>query len=259
MDISKKNVKTWFKKYAFLKAFEEGTEVQGTPEEKWAFYFKVQDALLSLPRYISPEARVSQSAECEGQVVIEAGAQILPGAFIEGPTYIGQDVMVGNNALIRRGSFLSKGCIIGSQCYCTTSILGPGAGVFHFCGISRSLIEKNSRLSAFVITATTRPDLQPIMAHLPYEYKADLIIKRGSIIGENTFIGAHVVIAPGISIEKNCYIGPYAFVNSDIQAGKVLEVKQEVEIRENRLIVAETPKSPFVDFKSQWNSKSDAT
>lgn len=257
MDIDK--VGAWFEKYGFLKNFEEGAEVQGTSEEKWAFYFRVEEALLSLPRYISPEARVSHSAEFVGQVVIEAGAQILPGAFIEGPVYIGRDVMVGNNALIRPGSFLSRGCIIGNQCYCTSAILGPGAGVFHFCGISRSLIEKNSRLSAFVITATTRPDLQPIVAHLPDEFEGDIMVKRGSIIGENTFVGAHVVIAPGISIEKNCYIGPYAFVKSDIQAGKMVEVKLDVVIRENHLIVAETPKAPLVDYKSRWNSKSGLT
>ena len=255
MDITK--VRDWFVEHSLIKDFEEGVELQGSSEEKWAFYFEVQNALLSLPRHISPNAKVSQSAELVGQIVIEAGAQILPGVFIEGPVYIGQDVMVGNNALIRRGSFFSRGSIVGNHCYSTAAVFGPDAGAFHFCGISRSLLEKNSRLSAFVVTATTRPDLQPITANIGSRFEGEITMKRGTLIGENTFIGAHVVIAPGISIEKNCYIGPYVLVRSDVQAGKMLEVKLEVEITENYLTVAETPRAPLVDFGNQASSKSD--
>jgi UDP-N-acetylglucosamine diphosphorylase / glucose-1-phosphate thymidylyltransferase / UDP-N-acetylgalactosamine diphosphorylase / glucosamine-1-phosphate N-acetyltransferase / galactosamine-1-phosphate N-acetyltransferase len=251
MDITK--VRDWFAEHSLIKDFEEGVEVQGFSEEKWAFYFQVQGALSSLPRYISPSAKVSQSAEIVGQVVIEAGAQILPGVFIEGPVYIGRDVMVGNNALIRGGSFLSRSSIIGNHCYSTEAIFGPGAGAFHFCGISRSLLEKNSRLSAFVVTATTRPDLQPITSHIPNKFECKMTLKRGTIIGENTFIGAHVAIPPGISIEKNCCIGPYAFVQSDLQAGKMLKVKLDVEISENQLTVAEIPRAPLVNFSRQFS------
>lgn len=255
MDITK--VRDWFVGHSVIKDFEEGVEFQRSSDEKWAFYFQVQNALLSLPHHISPNARVSQSAEIVGQVVIEAGAQILPGVFIEGPVYIGRDVMVGSNALIRRGSFLSRGSILGNHCYSTAAVFGPGAGAFHFCGISRSLLEKNSRLSAFVVTATTRPDLQPITGQIANRFAGEITIKRGAIIGENSFIGAHAVIAPGISIEKNCYIGPYAFVRSDVQAGKMLEVKLDVEITENYLTVTETPRAPLVDFGNQASSKSD--
>lgn len=219
----------------------------GTSEEKWSFYLNVEEALNSLPLFISPKAKISRSAEYVGQVVIESGAQVLPGAFVEGPAYIGRGSFIGNGALIRPGSFVSRGAIVGFQCYCTAAILGPKAGAFHFCGVSRSLLEKNCRFTAFVITGTARPNFKPILAHFPNEAGLHPV-KRGCIVGENTFIGSHVIINPGVTIASNCYVGPHVNVSADLESNSRLRLRAQVEKTDNKLIVAEIPSAPAVDF-----------
>ena len=245
----------WFERHSWLRSFEEGQPLSGTPEDKWRFYFAVQAALESLPLFVSKEARISKASERVGTVVIEPDAQILPGAFVEGPAYIGQGVVVGNGALIRAGSFLSRGSVIGNHCYCTASVLAAKAGAFHFCGVSRSVLERNCRLSAFVVTGTARPDLQPIPKHLPKDmfsmaHKAPA--KRGCLIGENTFLSSHVCIAPGIAIGPNCLIAPFTYVHTDVPPGSRVEAPLSFRISKNRITVAEID-TPAIQFEGEDN------
>jgi len=234
--MSLSDLRAFFDTYKWLQAFEQGEVLPIDVTKKWEFFYHVQQVLLELPAYIDREARVSKNAEISGQVYIDNGARILPGAFIEGPTYIGKNVVVGNSALIRPLSFLSQDCIVGNHCYCTESVIAPGSGAFHFCGISRSLLEKNCRITAFVITATVKPDLTPINRCIPNEIKPPL--KQGCIIGENTFIGAHVVLAPGIIIGKDCFIGPFTYINHDIPCGKFIAADNKLAITENKISMA---------------------
>ncbi len=239
------NFTLWLDKHKWLKEFEEGLPISGIPEEKWRFYFQVQDALKSLPKYISKDSNISSSSEITGSVVIESGAQILPNTFIKGPSYIGKNALVGNSSLIRPGTFISKGAIVGNHCYCTAAVIGPQAGVFHFCGISRSVIERKCIVSVFVVTASTRADLKPILHALPKEIESTPV-KRGSIIGENTFIGPHVVISPGVIIGNNCFIGPYINVAKNVNNGTRLDTIFKIRESKNNIAIAEFPKfSPF--------------
>ena len=240
-------IRQWFMEHAWISNFEKGIHLEGTSEEKWEFYFNFQDALKSIPSYTSPNARISRTSEFVGQVVIEDGAQILPGAYIEGPAYIGKNAFVGNGALIRPGSFLSRGSVIGFQCYSTAALLGPKAGAFHYCGVSRSLLEKNCRLTAYIVTGSARPDFLPILAHFPNDAGSPPI-KRGCLIGENSFISSHVVIRPGITIEFNCFIGPFIFVSEDVSSETSLELEDGVKVRKNILNIAEIPAAPSVSF-----------
>ena len=46
--------------------------------------------------------------------------------------------------------------------------------------------------------------------------------KKGKVtVGENTVIGMHTGVMPGVSIGKNCVIGAFSFVNRDIPDGVV--------------------------------------
>lgn len=244
---SSEKVICWFKKNIELKRFEKGQSLNKDIYSKWCFYYKVYKALDSLPRFISPKAKIALSAELSGNVVIEEGAQILPNAFIEGPSYIGKNVLIGNSALIRSKSFISRNSVLGNHSYCTSSILGPKSAAFHFCGVSRSLLERNSRLSAFVLTATTRPDLKPID-------KKNFIInstihKKGCIVGENSFIGAYVILFPGITIGSNCFIGSFSSINFDIPDGKEVKANINLEIKNNNIKTVEIPPNINILFK----------
>lgn len=226
-------------------SFEHGRSLDGTTADKWAFYARVQRVLMSARPYVSPGAQISKSAEIVGPVVVEEGARVLPGAFIEGPAYLGRGVLVGNCTLVRPGSFLSRKVVLGNHCYCTAAVLGPTAGAFHFCGVSRSLLEKNSRLSAFVVTASTRPDLRPVAEDASYSK----LLKRGCLIGQNTFVGAHTVLMPAVVVGSDCLIGAYCEIRKDVPSRTRILRPCTLDMQQNTTVVAEHPKSPSVEFE----------
>ena len=49
----------------------------------------------------------------KNSIFIEEGVTIAPGAFIEGPCYLGKNVSIGHSALIRAGTFLAPNVHIG--------------------------------------------------------------------------------------------------------------------------------------------------
>lgn len=247
MDKEKEVLKRWLEKNNEIIEFEEGACLPSKPENKWKFYFRIQEALEGLHGYTSSDCKIAERAELSGQVVVREGARILPGAFIEGPAYVGKNTLVGNSALIRANSFLSAGSVVGNHCYCTAGVLGPKAGAFHFSGISRSVLERNCRVSAFVVTGTTRPDLKTIEKNLPPSIDRDTK-KRGCTIGENTFLGAHVATVPGIDIGKNSFIGNFVTVDENIPEETYIVSKIPTERAENKLETVEVT-YPEVKFR----------
>ena len=59
------------------------------------------------------------------------------------------------------------------------------------------------------ITTANHP-IDPVLREKGYQYNKDVYI------GQNTWIGANVVILPGVHIGKNCVIGAGSVVNKDI-------------------------------------------
>jgi NDP-sugar pyrophosphorylase family protein len=244
-----RTVKEWFDLRNDIKKFERtGYLSSRDAAERWRFYWSVQDALSSITRYISRGAKLSRSAELSGDVVVERGAQILPNAFIEGPAFVGQGVVVGNSALIRAGSFLSRGSLVGNHCYCTASVLAPDVRVSHFCGVSRSLLARNCYLSAFVVTATTRPDLRAIA--VPGMKEEEFPQKIGTLIGEDTYVAPHVVIAPGVHIGSHCVVDSFSVVAVDLESNSRLKIVQQASVHEARVLIKPRRKRITVGFDS---------
>lgn len=213
-----KAVRDWLASWPTLKRFEAHGVIKEPVEGKWNFYRQVQEAIGEMPRYLSKGARISRSAEIVGDVIIESGVQIFPNSFVEGPVFIGRESIIGNCALVRAGTFLSRRSLLGNHCYCTSSVVAPDVRIAHFCGISRSLLERNCYLSAFVITATMRPDQRAIeIPGLTYD---EFPTKAGALIGEATYIAPHVVIGPGVCVGDHCVVGSFAVVMRDLPSRK---------------------------------------
>lgn len=215
--------------------------------DKWAFYSETQEALLTIPRSLSRESRISRSAEISGKVVIEPGAVVLPGAFVEGPAFIGRNVIVGNSSLVRRGTILANDSTVGNHCNCTAVLFAPGVRVTHFCGVSRSILEQDCCLSAFVITGTLRADARPVTLNAPLGETPPE--KRGCIIGQRTYVAPHVTISPGVQIGHDCFIGSFVVVNENVPAGKRYRIHNTAEVDDNNLELARRMIRLEIDFE----------
>lgn len=227
-----------------------------TAHDAWLLYEATGIWLEGAQRWISRTARVAESALLVGPVVVGERATILPNAFVEGPCIIGPDVIIGNSAMVRAGSVVSAGSVVGSYCYSTAALIGPDSRVAHFCGVSRSIIESRVHMSAFVVTATVRPDYRPI--EIPGSGKH---VKRGCIIRTGCYVGPHTVLHPGIHVGAESYIGPHVVVEDDVDPGTRLLVRQELSVTSNSLRVkprsrglhlsTDAPQTDFHDDRSE--------
>lgn len=238
------SIEEWFKSYKEISCFESNGKIPGNP---WKFYLDLQEVIKEIPNSISPQSKISNSAEIGDFVFINEGVRIFPNAFIEGPSYIGKNVVIGNSALVRKGSFISHDSIIGNHCYCTASIIGPWSGAFHFSGISRSLIGKNSRLSAYVVTATTSADIKPVQINDDLEP----FNKIGCTIGNNTFIAPHTLIGSGVSIGNNCFIGSFSNILNNVEDNTRIIPQFDYRVEKRAILTRQHPNPPDVNFKSK--------
>lgn len=149
-------------------------------------------------------------------IVIEESAEIMKGAVISGPCYIGKNVYVGTNSIVRSGTVLEDNVRVGAQMEIKNSILMRGVTT-HSGFIGDSLIGENSKLAAGFNTGNVRLDRGEITSTVKGEKVNTHRKKFGVVIGSNTSFGIGVGTMPGIIIGNDCIIGPGTTVMENIQ------------------------------------------
>ncbi|MEO9476757.1 MAG: NUDIX domain-containing protein [Cyclobacteriaceae bacterium] len=202
--------------------FEESGVLPSLSVSKWSFYYNLIKKMANMPFYRSKEAYIDPTATLMGQIVIEEGVRILPYAMITGPAFIGKNTIIGNYSFIRPNSFISRNVVIGNHSYCNETIIAPYSRVTHFCGVSRSILERNCTLSAFVLTASLKANSTAIDPQ-------NRIKKRGALIGKNTYIAPHVSISPSVEIGADCFIGSFLYLTQNVAENQMLRTKKTIE------------------------------
>ncbi len=165
-------------------------------------------------KQIAKSARIAKNAVIEGNVHIGENCKIYEGAVIKGPCYIGDNSVIGNNSVVRDNCNLEAGAMVGALCEAARTIFQPDVHI-HSGYIGDSILDRGVRVGAGVITANVRLDRGQISARVKKEKdgvkvlaKVDTGLKSlGTIVGQNTKIGAHATILPARFIGKDCQIG----------------------------------------------------
>lgn len=174
---------------------------------------------------IAEDAFISDKATILGNVIIESGAKIFPGAAVVGPAYIGKNTIVGNNSLVRNSMVLNN-CNVGFTTEVARSYVADGVQM-HACRVLDSVFAENINFSAGCTTANLRIDYGIVNTTVKGNRMATGRDKFGSVIGENTFLGVDVMTMPGTKIGANVQIGPGTHVHNDVPDRARLYVKQE--------------------------------
>jgi acetyltransferase-like isoleucine patch superfamily enzyme len=127
-----------------------------------------------------------------------------------------------NRLFLGRGAAVDKGCIIhlGNECG-VDGVLEIGRGVYvgPYCQLvsnHRLEVGENSMIGGFsyLITVNHRTD-NPNLPVSAQGYRGASIN-----IGKNVWVGAHVVVLPGVQIGDNAVIGAGAVVTKSVPAGQ---------------------------------------
>jgi bifunctional UDP-N-acetylglucosamine pyrophosphorylase/glucosamine-1-phosphate N-acetyltransferase len=185
-----------------------------------------------MDRYLKPKiektATISKNVIIEGKVYpvrnrisngvyIGKNTKIFEGAVIKGPCYIGDNCIIGNNSIIREYVNLENNCLIGALAEVKNSIFQENCHT-HSGYFGDSIFGKNCRIGAGTITANLKIDRGEIKSKVKSQKsKVDTGLNSlGAIVGENTKLGIHVSLMPGVLIGSNCQIFPNSLVFENI-------------------------------------------
>lgn len=146
--------------------------------------------------------------EITDEVAIHKTAVIEAGVMLKSPAIIGPGCVVGAHAYFREGVFLNHSVKIGPGCEIKNSMIFSGTAVAHFNYVGNSLIGRNVNFEAGSIAANhynERVDKQ-----ISVLYRGKIIDtgvnKFGSLVGDNSRIGANAVLSPGTILEQNSVV-----------------------------------------------------
>ena len=184
----------------------------------WDFLNLVQKALQEevTQNIISPKASIAKSSIIEGPCIIEDDVNIDDFCKIKGPTYIGKGSFVGMSSLIRNCMFGNE-TRIGFNCEIGKSYFAGHDKISHQNVILDSIIGENVWFGGYSGTA----NVLLTQGNIRYEISKGNLIDSGTnhfgaVVGNNSAIGASVIILPGRQVPHSTMI----------QAGTIFGAKQ---------------------------------
>jgi len=141
-------------------------------------------------------------------IAIHKSARIENGVTIKKPAIVGENCYLAANAYLREGVYLGRDVKIGSGCEIKNSIILSGTAVAHFNYIGNSIIGRNVNFEAGSIAANHYNERA--IKKISVLYKSQLIEtnseKFGSLVGDDSKIGANAVLSPGTLLIRNSIV-----------------------------------------------------
>ncbi len=162
------------------------------------------------------EGEVESNVVIRGEVVVEEGATIRFGSYIEGPAFIGSGSEVGPYARIRPYTSLGRNVKVGSFCEVKASIVMDGTKIPHLCYVGDSIIGENCNFGAGTLIGNLRLDEKPVKVTVKGVRVSSGLRKLGAIIGDEVRTAINVSIMPGVKVGPRSWIGPVIAVTRDI-------------------------------------------
>ncbi len=172
------------------------------PSEPW----KITNDLKNIIEKII--ANLDDDYIIKDNVAIHKSAIIENNVIIKSPAIISANCFIGANAYFREGVFLDHSVKIGPGCEIKNSIVCSGTAIAHFNYIGNSIIGRNINFEAGSIAANHYNERAEKKISVLYngeiiETNSD---KFGSLIGDNSRVGANAVLSPGTILTKNSIV-----------------------------------------------------
>ena len=194
----------------------------------WDFLILVQKVLQEevTQNMISPSASIAKSSIIEGPCIIEDDVVIDDFCKIIGPTYIGKGSFIGTSSLIRNCMFGNE-TRIGFNCEIGKSYFAGHDKISHQNVILDSIIGENVWFGGYSGTANVLLN----QGRIRYETSSGNLVNTGTnhfgaVVGNNSVIGASVLILPGRRVPKDTMIPPgIVFGAKKIKSSRILLTK----------------------------------
>jgi UDP-N-acetylglucosamine diphosphorylase / glucose-1-phosphate thymidylyltransferase / UDP-N-acetylgalactosamine diphosphorylase / glucosamine-1-phosphate N-acetyltransferase / galactosamine-1-phosphate N-acetyltransferase len=145
---------------------------------------------------------VGNEIELRKNVVIEAGA------WVTGPTILGEGTAVRNGAYVRGGVVTGAKAVIGHTSEVKSSIFLNGAKAPHFAYVGDSILGNDVNLGAGTKLSNLKITNDEIVLRVEDDKVRTGLRKMGAIIGDGCETGCNSVLNPGVLLGKGCLVYP---------------------------------------------------
>jgi len=168
----------------------------------WEITNNLQEILEKLLLQLDEDFTINDGVAVHKTAIIESGV------VLKRPTIVGENCVVGANAYFREGVYLDQSVKIGPGCEIKNSIICSGTAIAHFNYVGNSIIGRNVNFEAGSIAANHYNER--VSKRIFVLYQSEVIDtgveKFGSLVGDNSKIGANAVLSPGTILEKDTIV-----------------------------------------------------
>lgn len=184
-------------------------------------------------RQINRASEIGEFCSIKGNYFIDEGTKIHSNVTIEGPVIIGKNVEIQSGALIRPGTIIGDGASVGHSSEIKHAILQNKSKVASLSFVGDSILGKSTRIGSGTILANRRFDQKNINIKIETDRIDTGTDFFGSIVGDNTRLGANVVSLPGTFVGPYTWVLPGLQIRGFIPAEKRLFPETEFKITDN--------------------------
>ncbi len=152
---------------------------------------------------------------CPGAVFVDKriqlgrGVLIEPGAYIKGPSIIGDYTEVRQGAYIRGDALVGKRCVVGHTTEVKHAVFLDGAKAGHFAYIGDSILGNDVNLGAGTKFANLKFAPGTVSIALPDGTRVDSGRRKlGAILGDGCQTGCNSVTNPGVLLGPGSLVAP---------------------------------------------------
>lgn len=163
------------------------------------------------------------------------GTVVEPGAYIQGPCWIGENCVVRHGAYLRGFVIAGNHCVIGHDTEIIKSILLDHVHAAHFAYLGQAILGNHVNLGAGTKCANLKLNNEPVSILVEKQKISTGLRKLGAIIGDYSQIGCNAVTNPGT------LLGKYVHCHPSLNCGGFIPSHQTIMSTANIKIVSREP------------------
>lgn len=157
--------------------------------------------------WIHKSVKIADTATLIGPLIIDAGTEVRPGAFIRGKVIVGKNCVVGNSTELKN------------------VVLFNTVQVPHYNYVGDSILGTHSHMGAGSITSNVKSDKTLVVVKDNGENIETGLKKFGAMIGDYVEVGCNSVLNPGTVVGRNTNIYPLSSVRGVVPADTIYKAK----------------------------------
>ena len=169
---------------------------------------------------VHESVRLEGEVRLEGAVHISKGVHIRPGSVLHGPCWVGPDCFIGNNTLIREYTSLNEQCLVGYGSELKNCVIFPKVQIGRLSFLTESVVGERTYLGTGLTTVNTLPEKGSILVSTIGKSIDSGRKKLGAFIGNDVWLGARHVLAPGTVVANGTKVKDSFTLSSLVQGNK---------------------------------------